>query len=267
MSNYKIGTSGYFFRDWANRVYPENLKPSEYLNFYERELGFNALEINYTYYRLPNKKSISNMSKKTSDNFEFVVKANKEMTHDLDIKNGYIAVKKDVFKDFLDALEPIKKEGKLGGILAQFPYSFKSDKASAEYIRNFKDMAGDIPLFIEFRNSGWVRKSVFDFLKKNKIGYCVVDEPKLKGLVPFVSAITSDDAYIRLHGRNKNWFGASMSERYNYNYSDDELFEIALKVKNIGEKSKKSFIFFNNCHMGFAAKNAIKMRELLVEND
>ena len=81
--------------------------------------------------------------------------------------------------------------------------------------------------------------------------------------MPFVNAVTSDIAYLRLHGRNMNWFKVSAGERYNYLYSDDELAKFIPEIEKISGNSKKAYIFFNNCHIGFAARNAQRMKELL----
>jgi len=265
---YRIGTSGYYFKDWIGSVYPEKIKKSELLPYYEKELGFNSLEINYTYYHLPDWKTISGMERKTSDNFTFVVKAYKDMTHNIKRNEKMeLEANREVFEKFANALKPLIENGKLGGVLAQFPYSFKANRENAKYIVVFKELLGDMPLYVEFRNIDWIKKEVFDFLKKRGIGYCCVDEPRLKGLVPFVSVSTSENGYVRLHGRNKNWFKANVSERYNYNYSEDELIDIAEKVSKINRNAKDVYIFFNNCHLGFAAKNAIKMKELLNEKN
>src|SRR4030042_6094948 len=79
----KVGTSGFSFPDWKGMVYPEGLREGEMLPFYEKELGFNALEVNFTYYTLPSQKSFAAMSKKTGKEFEFVVKRSEEHTSEL----------------------------------------------------------------------------------------------------------------------------------------------------------------------------------------
>lgn len=124
---------------------------------------------------------------------------------------------------------------------------------------------GDIHIVVEFRNRGWLRNNTSSFLKENGMGYCVVDEPKLKGLMPFVPIITSDIGYIRFHGRNKNWFNSPLSVRYNYDYSKDELKEFVEPVKKLGLRTPKLLVFFNNCHAGHATKNAITFSKMLLE--
>jgi uncharacterized protein YecE (DUF72 family) len=79
----KIGTSGFSFQDWQGTVYPKHIKKEEWINYYEGELGFNALEVNYTYYTLPSFRSLKGMERKTSPAFQFVIKAFRGMTHDI----------------------------------------------------------------------------------------------------------------------------------------------------------------------------------------
>ena len=118
---------------------------------------------------------------------------------------------------------------------------------------------------VEFRNITWLREGTFRFLRENEMGYCAVDEPKLKGLMPFVPDATSDIGYIRFHGRNRDWFNAPVSVRYNYLYKKDELKEFIGPVKKMNSQTGKLLIFFNNCHAGHAAKNAIMFSKMILE--
>jgi uncharacterized protein YecE (DUF72 family) len=104
---------------------------------------------------------------------------------------------------------------------------------------------------------------MYDNFRKNNIGYVAVDEPQLRGLLRPELFNTIDTAYIRLHGRNadKWWDGGPL--RYDYDYSRDELQEWKEKVDKLEDKAKKLFIFFNNCHLGQAVKNAREMMAIL----
>ncbi len=260
----KIGTSGFSFDDWKGLVYPDNIKKQDMLTYYEKDLGFKILEVNSTYYALPSQKSMETMSQKTSPKFEFVVKANRAMTHEIREKgsNRFID-NKEVFEKFKYSIEPLKNEGKLLCVLAQFPYSFYSNKDNFDYLKVFKERMGDIKLVVEFRNKYWHKDYVMKFLSDNGLGYCVVDEPKLSGLMPFVPSATTDIGYFRLHGRNKNWFNAPTSVRYDYLYSEEELQEFVDPIRGIADSTSATLIFFNNCHAGSAVKNAIMLIKML----
>ena len=260
----KIGTSGFSFEDWKGSVYPKHLKKEEWLNYYEKELGFNALEVNYTYYTLPSSRSLGGMDRKTSPDFQFVIKAFRGMTHEIKRPGTSTFIdNKDVFKSFLSALDPLIHAGKLGCVLAQFPYSFYPRPSNLEYLEFFKEEMGTIPLTVEFRNRKWLTRKTLQFLEDHCMGYCIVDEPKLHSLVPFHPDATSPIGYFRFHGRNKNWFNVPTSVRYDYLYSPDELCEFKDPIIQIAEKTQKVFIFFNNCHAGSAAQNARMLMELL----
>ncbi len=210
----KIGTSGFSFDDWKGVIYPPDIKKQDMLSYYEKEIGLKILEVNSTYYALPSQKSMQGMSRKTSPEFEFVVKANKAMTHEIREKESNRLIdNKEVFEKFKYSIEPLKNEGKLLCVLAQFPYSFYANKNNFEYLKVFKERMADIKLVIEFRNKYWHKDSVMKFLSDNGIGYCIVDEPKLPNLMPFVPLATSNIGYFRLHGRNINWFNVPTSVR------------------------------------------------------
>ncbi|MCX8093768.1 MAG: DUF72 domain-containing protein [Candidatus Goldbacteria bacterium] len=267
MQNIKIGTSGFSFPDWRNNIYPAGLPQKDELRYYANELKFNCLEINVTYYTIIQEKSAAAITEKTGDDFEFVVKGYKGFTHDpfdnrLDKKPDQEKIKEYIEK-FKSSIKPFIKANKLGCILLQFPVFFYPSQESKDYILNCKKMLGNIKIVIEFRNSGWAKKETFEFLKYNNLGFCVVDEPKLPRLMPFVNEVTSDIAYLRFHGRNKNWFNAPTSERYNYLYTDDELKEFLPEIRKMASSGAKTYIFFNNCHAGSAVKNAMKMKDLL----
>jgi uncharacterized protein YecE (DUF72 family) len=261
----RIGTSGFSFSDWKGTVYPIGLRERDWLPFYEKELGFKALEVNFTYYTLPSQKSFVAMAQKTSKGFEFVVKSFKGMTHEIrDKETGGMVNNQEVFKRFNYSLLPLIEEGKLACVLAQFPYSFFPNRENFEYLEYFKSEMADIPLVIEFRNRIWVKEQIVQFLERNKIGFCIVDEPKLPKLMPYFPRATSEIGYFRFHGRNPNWFNVPASVRYDYLYSEGELKEFVSDIQSVSQKTTKTLIFFNNCHAGAAAKNAAQMAKLLL---
>ena len=260
----KIGTSGYSFPDWKGPVYPAEIKKEDMLRFYQDKLGFHTVELNYTYYTLPAQKSIAGIMKKTGPDFDFSVKAYREMTHGvIDKERGDIIDNKEVFEKFKFSLKPLRDENKLSCVLAQFPYSFHCTRPAKRYLEIFRDLMGGIPVVAEFRNAGWYNEETIDLLKRLNIGYCVVDEPQLPGLMPFCPAVSSSIGYFRFHGRNKNWFGGSVSERYNYFYNKNELEQFVPPIKEVVGKTKETLVFFNNCHAGSAARNAVQLARML----
>jgi len=150
--------------------------------------------------------------------------------------------------DFKESIKPLLEAGKFACVLAQFPYSFYNTPSNRDYLLRFKERMEDIPLVVEFRNSYWINNETFRILKNNDIGFCCVDQPQLKGLIPPIAEATSNLGYVRFHGRNKvNWWEHEKAyQRYDYLYSEEELKEWIPKIKKIAEKTTDQYIFMNN---------------------
>lgn len=251
----KIGTSGYSYDDWRIHFYPSEISKSQMLNFYSKY--FNTVEINSSYYHIPTTNTFQQIAIKTPSDFEFIVKVNQETTHRR--KENEQAI-----NQLKESLKPMIESGKFKGLLAQFPYSFKNNEQNRKYLFQSKKLIGDIPLFVEFRNNTWLDEHLAQFLKDNNIGYVNVDEPAIKGLLPKQDIVTTDVAYIRLHGRNeKDWWGGLGSSRYDYEYNEDQLKEWLTNISNILKKTYKTYIFFNNHPNGQAIRNAQQMMKIL----
>ncbi|HEY7728799.1 MAG TPA: DUF72 domain-containing protein [Candidatus Eisenbacteria bacterium] len=287
-----IGTSGYSFPDWVGPFYPEGTTRAQMLDYYVKQ--FPAVEVNATYYRIPPPGTLAAMERKTPPGFEFVVKTNAGMTHEGSTDPA-------LYDSLRRAVEPVARAGKLTGYLAQFPWAFRPGARAEEHLRLLKRLLPEAPLFVEFRHRSWITDQTFRFLEEEGLHYVSVDEPDLPGLVPPLARTTGDLAYVRLHGRNKeNWWASARadraaaavpaqeslglfdnaetpkppppvrrvaappsSDRYDYLYSEQELREWAEKIRDLAMKSKKTFVFFNNCHVGQAATGAKLMRRLL----
>lgn len=250
----RVGTSGYSFEDWKDNFYSQKIEKGKMLDHYIKY--FKTVEINSTYYRIPHPAVMANIAKKAPENFDFIIKVPQSFTH----KRTNIDNDVNLFSE---AIKPVVDTGKLSGLLAQFPYSFKYSQDSLEYVSIINESVKPNPLFVEFRHNGWVNRTMYDYLRKEKVGYVCVDEPQLSGLLKPDMFATTETAYIRLHGRNaeKWWKGGDL--RYDYDYSKEELEDWRDKTIKISTKVKKVFVFFNNCHHGQAAKNALEFMKLL----
>jgi uncharacterized protein YecE (DUF72 family) len=252
----RIGTSGFSYDDWIGCFYPEHIGKSDMLAHYARQ--FDTVEINSSYYTIPGPRSFAGMARKTPDNFDFMVKAHKDMTH-------VESLERDVFDRFLESISPLREADKLGCVLAQFPWGFKCTRENSEMLRKFKDMIGAVPTVVEFRNADWVNDDTFGPLRELDLGFCSVDEPHLKGLMPPVVVATSDIGYVRFHGRNaaKWWSHEESYERYDYLYSEQELMEWMPKIMDLTSKVQKVYLFFNNHYRGQSATNAKMFSRML----
>jgi uncharacterized protein YecE (DUF72 family) len=250
----RIGTSGYSFDDWKGTFYPSDVAKGKMLDYYQTQ--FSTVEVNSTYYRIPHPAVLANMAVKTGPQFEFIIKANQSLTHQRQ------AIEEPTRK-FINAIAPIAERGQLKGILAQFPWSWKYSPANLRYLVNCRELLAPYPLFVEFRHDSWLRPETTDLMRQHEIGFVSVDGPRLQGLMPPEFIATGDTAYIRLHGRNADHWWSGGALRYDYNYSRDELQEWKDKLAQYRGDVKKSFIFFNNCHLGQAVKNARDLMQLL----
>ena len=272
-----VGTSGYSFADWVGPFYPAGMRSTDFLSFYSE--SFDAVEVNSTYYRIPHPRVLEQMERKTPPGFRFIVKLNGAMTHQNSRDPG-------LYRDFLAVLEPLKRAEKYDGVLAQFPWGFQRTDANRRHLEALRQLLPQEPLFVEFRHDSWLTPQLEPSLRSHHIGYCAVDEPQLKGLLPPITMLTADDGYVRFHGRNAgNWWGTgdrmlsggrsgagvaadaagprSSSDRYDYDYSAAELKEWLGKIAGLAEQARRTYLFFNNCHAGQAARNAKLMQELL----
>jgi uncharacterized protein YecE (DUF72 family) len=254
----KIGTSGFSYPDWIGTVYPENLPEREHLAFYAAE--FPTVEINMTYYRVPAASTTQAWARRTPEGFLFSVKAFQGLTHDR---------KQPDFAGFAAAVQPLVQAGKLACILAQFPYSFHPVPANRDYLKRLRDGLGDLPVVVEFREAGWLSQETFDLLRSLQLGFCSVDEPRLKGLMPPVAIATGPVAYVRFHGRNAaKWYNHQEAwERYNYIYSTDELREWAPSIRQLDAAAELTLVYFNNHYAGQAVRGARDLGQLLLFSD
>jgi uncharacterized protein YecE (DUF72 family) len=252
-----VGTAGFSYKDWAGTFYPKEIQPRRMLEVYAEH--FPVVEINSTYYAIPSPDRLASMARRTPTEFQFTVKANRAMTHE-------IGSEPDVFEHFGAALRPLSDHGKLGCVLAQFPWGFKDNPENRLYLEVLAGGLEGIDTVVEFRNSEWETDDTFMLLKELGLGYCCVDEPRLKGLVSGRVEVTGPVGYVRFHGRNASvWWDQKRKawERYNYLYSESELGGWVAKVQDISEKSDRTYVIFNNHYKGQAPTNARMFEDML----
>ena len=153
----------------------------------------------------------------------------------------------------------------LATVLAQFPNSFKPDDTNRDYLKVFRERLGDLPVVIEFRNAGWITDETMDLLRQYNLGYCCVDEPHLKGLIPPIAVATAPVAYVRFHGRNyqKWWQHDEAWERYSYTYPVEELQEWVPKIETLTQEAPAIYVYTNNHYRGQSVDTARQIKMLL----
>lgn len=260
-----IGTAGWSYKDWQPSFYPcAQSKELSWLQFYARY--FNVVEVNSSYYTYLNPRVVSSWLRQINDveDFQFTVKLHKDFTHN----HTFTSEKAEAVRQNLDLL---KREGRLGGLLLQFPYSFACTDANVEYIARLIEEFEGYTKFVEVRHSSWQNK------RAKKITFCTIDQPQIGKSISFKPIVGNEKAYIRFHGRNEEAWRKSISnygkkqsyeeqsERYKYLYSPGELVEIDQKLKEIFDKVKEVYVIMNNHPSGDAIANAFELIHLLRE--
>ena len=250
-----IGTSGYSYDDWKGVFYPDHLPQDGFLSFYSKH--FNAVELNFSYYRMPSANQLEKMISTTDGKMLFAIKAHQSFTHQRTASSLEI-------KQFSDAISPVASAGCLGAVLLQFPHSFSQNETNRAYLSHLSDKL-KFPLVAEFRNAEWVSRPVFNWLKKINVGYCCVDEPNLPGLMPPIHVATSPIAYVRFHGRNSaKWYTHNHAyERYDYKYTANELRQWLAPLENLSRSSMRTLVFFNNHFQAKAVDSAKQLSHML----
>ena len=295
----RIGTCSWADESLTKHWYPRGVRSGEErLRYYAER--FDTVEVNSTYYRLPETATVANWAARVPDGFVMHVKAFGLMTRHpvkadvlppelreqmpVDDKGRVDRPPRElrgqVFALFHDALEPLRAAGKLGGILLQFPPYVVYRGASLDYLRwAVEELRGDHAL-VEFRHRSWLdednRAATLSFLEELGATHVIVDAPKTeaKNLVPTVLALTSPTVYVRFHGRNAatwNARGGSAAERFDHLYAEDELAEWVEPLRELSAQAEQSYALFNTNNWsqrgdGWAAQapaNAALLRRLL----
>ncbi len=276
--------------------YPDKVKdkPDERLRHYAER--FSLVENDASYYALPGPKQAQLWTDRTPDDFVMSFKAFAPMTtHPTDPKRlpkdlrealtTAVQAKKrvypkdlprdvqdEIFTRFWVALEPLRKAGKLGAILLQYPDWFPISRANKDEILRARERLPDDRIAVEFRNATWLserdREETLAFLRKHGLTYVAVDEPQgFPSSIPPVAAVTSEDlAIVRFHGRNaETWKkpGLTAAERFNYRYTLEELTEWLPKIEELASEAKEVHLLMNNCYGDKAVRNAEDLGELL----
>lgn len=232
MSRVWIGTSGYNYPEWRGTFYPEKMKPADMLPFYAA--AFDSVEINYTFYRMPNAKTIDGWAVATPAEFRFVLKAPKRITHEKRLK------------DFGDTLAVFVRlasglEGRLGPLLFQLPPNLKKDLSRLEaFLDELPDTA---KAAFEFRHESWFDEDVFTALRARGAALCIADSEKISA--PNVR--TAAFSYFRLRDEG---------------YQDADIAAWADKVREASQ-SGEVYVFFKHEESGKGPAFAKQLRALL----
>jgi uncharacterized protein YecE (DUF72 family) len=226
-----VGTSGYSYKEWKGNFYPEDLPAKEMLSYYSRRLP--AVEINNTFYRLPQPGMIENWKAQVPASFRFSIKATQRITHIKRLNN--VA---DETKYLLETASLLTQ--RLGVVLFQLPPNMKKD---FERLRNFLDLLSeDVRTAFEFRHETWFEDDVFDLLRERNCALVVSDTDE-KPLTEITG--TAKWGYLRLRRTS---------------YEENDLAEWLKRVQE--QKWKDAFVFFKHEDEGTGPKLAARFIEM-----
>jgi uncharacterized protein YecE (DUF72 family) len=241
MKNLFIGTSGYNYKEWQGDFYPENVKQKDWMAYYSKQ--FSTIEINATFYRNFPPHVYEKWYNATDEDFTFTLKGPRTITH--------IKRLQDIDEElvvFFSANAQLKE--KLSSVLWQFPASFRNNEKNFANLSYFlKNLPPKYRQVIEFRDTSWFTKNVYDLVSQRETGFVINDSNKF----PAATVVTTDFAYVRFHGPKK---------LYASSYSRDEL---QIWSEQIAKwlQTKDVYCYFNNDMGGHAFRNARDLRELV----
>jgi uncharacterized protein YecE (DUF72 family) len=228
-----VGTSGYNFPEWKGTFYPAKLPAAQMLPYYAQHLS--TVEINYTFYRMPNAKTVAGWAQAVPDGFTFVLKAPQRITH-----IGRLKDVDDPLRYFTETIRPLGP--KLGPVLVQLPPNFKQDLAR---LKDFLTLfPADLLCAWEFRHPSWFSDDTYEALRTANAALCIADTEA--GHTPLEA--TADFGYFRLRDEG---------------YTKKQLEQWAAHVRELGTGWGRAFVFFKHEEAGLGPKLAGKFAALL----
>jgi uncharacterized protein YecE (DUF72 family) len=289
VSEIVVETSSWADPGFVEHWYPEDLPALERLPFYAKR--FRAVELNSSFYAVPAQNLVERWVEDTPDEFLFDIKLHKLLSHHsadpkslpTDMRDGLELtsrgrvvvtdeLQRELAKRFLEATAPLAEAGKLGAFLLQLSPAFRPRDHGIEDLEPVLDGLAPQTVAVEFRYRAWLRDKrrddVLGYLADRGAAFVAVDAPVGESvtIMPRFDAVTNPKlAYLRCHGRNAEGYvrGRSVAERFDYDYPDEELVEIAERAQGLAEEAEQVHVAFNNNARELAPKAARRLRDLL----
>ncbi len=226
-----IGTSGYGYKEWKGKFYPEKISPREMLRYYSVRLA--SVEINNTFYHMPTKGVLASWAEQVPDDFVFALKSPQIITHLKRLRN--VAEEMEYLFNTLSVLEK-----KLGPVLFQLPGSFHADRRALEDFLAL--IPGNMYCAFEFRNRSWLDDAILDLLRERGCSLCTpdADENPADGIIS-----TAKWGYLRLRRSD---------------YTDDDLSQWMKRI--LSQRWEKAFVFFKHEEEAAGPEMAMRFQEL-----
>jgi len=285
-----VGTASWSDPGFVERWYPKKMPAGERLQWYAQH--FQMVEVNSTFYSVPEPRMVERWCAATPDDFTFDVKLHqlfsfhstsaKLLPPDLQRRaetdtRGRVKSTPDLqealLKIFLRATSILRDSGKLGVFLLQLSPTFSPRKHELGELVQLIEMFSDYDLAIEFRNRDWAvgdqLQATMDFLQKHHAIFVNVDAPESDHFMVMPSDVeevtNSNVAYLRLHGRNAKAYitGKTVATRFDYDYNENEIAEVAQRSRKLAREARELHVIFNNNNLDYAPRAALRLRKAL----
>jgi uncharacterized protein YecE (DUF72 family) len=284
-----VGTSSWADPGFVEEWYPRGLAARDRLPWYAER--FDAVEVNSSFYAVPEQNTVARWADVTPDGFTFDLKLHRLLSRHAaeidslppDLRDGIrvnergrveldAGLEKGMAEATLAAVEPLRSAGKLATFLLQLSPSFAPRRHELSELEPLLGELSPVPVAIELRHRGWVEgeslEPTLDWYDGVGAVFVATDGPQgdAPTMMPPVDAATRDDiAYMRMHGRNAEGYlkGRTVAERFGWEYSDDELRELIGRAEALSEGLRDVRMMFNNNRGAAAPLAAARTRELL----
>ena len=256
----RVGTAGWSYPHWNGLVYPKTAASGFHaLELVARHLD--VVEINSSFYQALKPELTKLWMRKVERNpdFTFTAKLHQDFTHRRSLDTARIAA-------FKEGLWPLLRAGKLGGLLMQFPWSFRFTEENREHFIRLRRAFHEFPLVAEMRHSSWMADEALGTFLDYKVAFCNLDQPQYTRAMPPSAILTSGIGYIRLHGRNpQNALGAfdpqaARQKQHDYLYTEQEIADWATRAQSIARFAARVYVIFNNDAGAKSFVNALQLR-------
>jgi uncharacterized protein YecE (DUF72 family) len=285
-----VGTASWSDPGFVEHWYPKKMPAGERLAWYAQH--FAMVEVNSSFYSVPDARLTERWCLSTPDDFVFDVKLHQLLSRhsanakllppalqkkaEIDAKGRVTLtpkIERAMTDEFRRPLEILRGHGKLGALLLQLSPAFSPKKHQLSELEELLGQLADYRMAIELRNRNWVEgenlEPTLEFFREHSATLVSVDAPAEKHFTimpPELNAITNPElAYLRLHGRDAHAYttGKTVAARFNYDYSDAEIDEVAERARELTEEAKEVHVVFNNNALDYAPHAALRMRKAL----
>jgi uncharacterized protein YecE (DUF72 family) len=285
----RVGTSSWADPGFVEEWYPSDLPARDRLAWYAER--FELVEVNSSFYALPQANTVKRWAQITPDGFSFDVKLHRLLSRHAapleslppELRDGVRTtgrgrvvlepgIERAMAEATLEILEPLREAGKLGALLLQLSPSFSPHEHRLTELEPLVHTLAPHPVAIELRHRSWVKDTRLEdtlrWYEDNGAAFVNVDMPHgdAPTIMPPIDAVTRDDlAYFRAHGRNAEGYlrGKSVAERFGWKYSEQEMEELAGRVRGLADLAQDVRTLFNNNRGRDAPDSARQMREIL----